>query len=392
MPLALGQRRNTDGAAPARPGAPVYAPAEEPQLVVGRVAVAARTAVVERRGGALELLDGLVSPAGLRQGAAGEQARERGLDRRADMSAAPAEASARSAASGASPDARATTAAALSAIAVASASGPIEIAVRSAQAAARAASSGRPNASQQRASNSSHFARKLPPGIDGSSGPPVRVEEQLDGVFEARVAGLEPRRRKRQAGGRRYEPVVHLARELDALLGRPKREFGVTGLQSGERTIEQQPGQALRVAEQPRFLDGRVEHLATLREPALQHSRPREQHEREDGDRRLSARSGDGHHALGVDAGFLEAVDVELRAREVDRGVQPRRHLVIGKRVHESRGLRACSSCASETCPHRPDPQARAATALAVSASSPSRRATPTARFAQPPICSNAIR
>ena len=85
MPFALGQRRNTDGAAPARSGAPVYAPAEAPQLVVGRVAVPARTAVVERRGGALELCDGFVAPAGLRQGAAGEQARERGLDRRADV-------------------------------------------------------------------------------------------------------------------------------------------------------------------------------------------------------------------------------------------------------------------------------------------------------------------
>ena len=58
--------------------------AESAQLALGRVAVALRAAEVERGRGALELFYGAFAIAVLRKRAAGERARQRGLDRDAD--------------------------------------------------------------------------------------------------------------------------------------------------------------------------------------------------------------------------------------------------------------------------------------------------------------------
>ena len=71
--LALGQRGDTDRIAVATPRTPMNATAKEAQLVVCRVAVAARPAGMERARGQLEFRDCLLAFACLRQRTPGER-------------------------------------------------------------------------------------------------------------------------------------------------------------------------------------------------------------------------------------------------------------------------------------------------------------------------------
>ena len=54
--------------------------------------------------------------------------------------------------------------------------------------------------------------------------------------------------------------------------------------------------------------------------------------------------------AFRVDAGVVESVEVELRAREVDGGVEPERQLLVRERVDERRRLGAMSSPPPRPC------------------------------------------
>ena len=171
--------------------------------------------------------------------------------------------------------------------------------------------------------------------------PSAPANHEVDGVAELRVAGLEQCGRECQRGGGRDEPFVHPVREGHSLPGRADGQIEVTGRQCGERTVEQESGQALGVAEEPRLLDGRVEHGRPLRQFASKHPHPRQEHEGEGDEGRLSRGSGHRDDALGMAAGSVEEVKVELGARQVDTGVESHGQLRVRELVHQRGRLRA---------------------------------------------------
>ena len=298
-------------------------------------------------------------------------------------SAAAAAASARLAARSESPASSATAAAARSAIDAAMRSRRAA-AVACALAAARSASLRRPSVSQQRVSSSRHFALQTP-GMSGRSSPPDDATEGIGGA--PWIAVLEERGGERHPG-RADEALVEPTRQLDALLGGGERHPDVAGGERRKRAIAEIPGERLDVARQSCSLDGVVEQLAGFGQLAAQQLDLAENRVRKRDELALARRPTDRYRSFGVSSRLLVAVEVELGAGEVGRGIEPKCELVDRPDPRRARPppsdvLRPPAWLRSSRLRKR-----STATAAAVSGRSPSGRAVLSARSAHSRISS----
>ena len=95
------------------------------------------------------------------------------------------------------------------------------------------------------------------------------------------------------------------------------------------------------ISEEPCLFDGGIQHFTAVAEIAAQHPDPGQQHERETDHGRLAGRPCHGNHALRVDPGVVESVEIELGSCKIDRGVEPERQLLVRERIDERRCLGA---------------------------------------------------
>ena len=174
-------------------------------------------------------------------------------------------------------------------------------------------------------------------GEGGELGPARRAEERLRGGV--RLARLEQRRRQRQAGARRREAAVEVAQRVDALLGGAEGRLHVAGRGRGERAREEVPGHSLLVIGDPRDLDGGVEHLGRIGQPAA-HRPDRARPEEDRQHVTLAGGLGDPQRSLDVRAGAAVVVEQRLRGGEgVEGEVEVVGEVVVGHPVDERRGL-----------------------------------------------------
>ena len=159
-----------------------------------------------------------------------------------------------------------------------------------------------PSASRQRVEQLE--ARGPPDGGNRAAGrrrrqPPAAPRRRGPDRPPARAAAASA-----TAGPGRREARLRVTQHLGGLLAGAKRRLDVAGRGRRERTAAEIPGEALGVARQPRDLDGGIEDLGRLREPAA--SGPDEPGPEQNREKLLlPGRVGDGERALGVRLGLL---------------------------------------------------------------------------------------
>ena len=162
-----------------------------------------------------------------------------------------------------------------------------------------------------------------------------RLDEELGGLL--RVAALHAGDREDDSGVHRDVAFVQVLRQLDALLGRCQRRLHLALVRRDERAVQEVPGEQLAVAGEPRGLGRGVQQLGCLAEQATREERDAErlcEHRQEFA---LSGRAREAESAPAVCGRFLEAIEVDLGAREVGDRVEADGQLRVGHRVDQLR-------------------------------------------------------
>ena len=101
------------------------------------------------------------------------------------------------------------------------------------------------------------------------------------------------------------------------------------------RAVEQIPGQPLGVAGEAGRLDRAVEQVRRLGQPAAHPRRRPERREEHGDDVALAGRAADPQRTLGVRRRLREAVEVQLRRREIGSRVEAQGELGVGQGIDE---------------------------------------------------------
>ncbi len=108
------------------------------------------------------------------------------------------------------------------------------------------------------------MARKLPPGMSGISSPPVRSRSSSTASPRSGspVSSRAADHASPVAAGIKPLSIPRVSSTLSSAVRHC--ELSVARRQRRQRTIEEETGQALGIAEEASFLDRRVQHLAAL--------------------------------------------------------------------------------------------------------------------------------